>query len=144
MNVEITLIGLLISSFFVEIMGIYPGGIIVPVYIAIFLDQPMRIIGTILVASISVLIYKLFSTRFILFGRRRFVFLLVLSGLLTLLWYKFAPSIFPRGEQMRTVGWIVPGLLANVIERQGFFWTLISMAGVAVCIFLVMKGIAIL
>lgn len=144
MNVEITLIGLIISSFFVEIMGIYPGGIIVPVYMALYLDQPLRIIGTVAVALISIAVYRIFSKYFILFGRRRFVFLLVLSGMITLVWYKFTPGIFPGSEELRTVGWIVPGLLANVFERQGILWTLVSMMGVAICIFLVMKGIALI
>jgi len=142
MNVEITLVGLVIASFFVEIMGIYPGGIVVPVYIALYLDQPLRIVGTIAVSLICVLIYRLFSRKFILFGRRRFVFLLVLNGLLTLLWYRYMPFLFPGGEEFRTVGWIVPGLLSNVIERQGIVWTLVSMIAVAFCIYLIMKGFA--
>ncbi|RXG66319.1 poly-gamma-glutamate biosynthesis protein PgsC, partial [Candidatus Atribacteria bacterium 1244-E10-H5-B2] len=43
-------IGIVVSFAFYEIVGLSPGGIVVPGYIALFLDQPIRILVTLLVA----------------------------------------------------------------------------------------------
>ena len=71
---ETLFIGLIVAVLYVEIMDLYPGGIIVPAYMALFLDQPLRILVTILVAILSLMTYKLLSRVFILFWRRRFYF----------------------------------------------------------------------
>ncbi|MBT7311770.1 poly-gamma-glutamate biosynthesis protein PgsC, partial [bacterium] len=39
-------LGLVISLIFSEVMGVAAGGLIVPGYIAMYLDQPLRIVGT--------------------------------------------------------------------------------------------------
>jgi len=47
---ETLFIGLILAFFYVELMDIYPGGIIVPAYIALYLDQPLRVLATIFIA----------------------------------------------------------------------------------------------
>ncbi|MBM3284944.1 MAG: poly-gamma-glutamate biosynthesis protein PgsC, partial [Candidatus Aminicenantes bacterium] len=44
----------------------------------------------------------------------------------------FAPSLFPGPPELRAVGWIIPGLLANNLEKQKFIPTLASLATVVV------------
>ncbi len=123
-------------------MEIYPGGIIVPAYIALFLDQPLRVLATVLVALLSLLTYKLLSRFFILFGRRRFVMLLLLGALWGQLWFFVTPHIFSGATELRMIGWVIPGLLANNCEKQKFFATLASLFTVSILTYFVVKLIA--
>ncbi len=139
---ETFFIGLILAVFYVEVMDIYPGGIIVPAYMALFLDQPLRVLATILVAFLSLLTYKLMSRFFILFGRRRFVMLLLLGALWGQLWFLAAPSIFSGMMEFRMIGWVIPGLLANNFEKQKIPATLASLFTVAILTFFVAKLVA--
>jgi poly-gamma-glutamate biosynthesis protein PgsC/CapC len=126
----------------VEIFDIYPGGIIVPAYMALFLDQPLRVLTTILVAFLSLLTYSLLSRFFILFGRRRFVMLLLLGALWGQLWFLVAPSLFSGAMDLRMIGWVIPGLLANNFEKQKIPATLASLFTVAILTYFIVKLLA--
>ena len=69
MTYETIFLGLLLATLYVEIFDIYPGGIIVPAYMALYLHQPGRIAATVVVAYLSLFSYKLLSRYVILFGR---------------------------------------------------------------------------
>jgi len=132
MGVEITFLGLLIALFFIGLTGYYPGGIIVPAYLVLFMDQPLRIIGTLLAALLTLLCYRVTSRYLILFGRRRFVFMILFGGIWTFLWIIVFPTIFPVSFEFRVIGWIIPGLIANHFERQGILVTTASLLTVTV------------
>ncbi len=132
MDFETIFIGIVVALIYAEVTGIYPGGIIVPAFLALSLNQPSRVLATILVACLSLLTYKLFARYFILFGRRRFVLMLLLGGLWAQAWLLLVPSLLAGPPEIRAVGWIIPGLLANNLEKQKFFPTLASLATVIV------------
>ena len=46
-------IGVIISLIFSELLGASAGGIVVPGYIALYLDKPMQIIGTLFVSLLT-------------------------------------------------------------------------------------------
>jgi poly-gamma-glutamate biosynthesis protein PgsC/CapC len=142
MTYETFFIGLILAVFYVEIFDIYPGGIIVPAYMALFLDQPLRVLTTILVAFLSLLTYRLLSRFFILFGRRRFVMLLLLGALWGQLWFLVAPSLFSGAMDLRMIGWVIPGLLANNFEKQKIPATLASLFTVAILTYFIVKLLA--
>jgi poly-gamma-glutamate biosynthesis protein PgsC/CapC len=100
-----------------------------------YLYQPRRIIGTLAIAFIVVLVYKLLSKKLLIFGRRRFVFLLVLSIFVTLIINSFTNTYSLETIGYRTLGAIIPGLLGNNIARQGFVVTLFSLFIVSVLTF---------
>ncbi|MFO7882404.1 MAG: poly-gamma-glutamate biosynthesis protein PgsC [Kosmotogaceae bacterium] len=135
MLLELSIIGVSLSCLFILLFKYYPGGIIVPVYFAMYMYQPKRIIGTLIIAFIIVLIYKLLSKKLLIFGRRRFVFLLVLSVFLTLIINSFTNTYALETIGYRTLGAIIPGLLGNNIARQGIVITLISLFIVSVLTF---------
>jgi gamma-polyglutamate biosynthesis protein CapC len=122
------LIGLAVALLFTEITGFIPGGLIVPAYFALYAGQPWRIAATLAAAGLAVVIYRLLAAHVLLFGRRRFVFLLALGGLLGQLWLLLWPKLLPVPLDLRVIGWIVPGLLANTLARQRFWPTLASLA----------------
>jgi poly-gamma-glutamate biosynthesis protein PgsC/CapC len=142
MTYETFFIGLILAFLFVEIMEIYPGGIIVPAYIALYLHQPLRVAATVLIALLSLLTYRLLSRSLILFGRRRFVMLLLLGALWGQLWFIIAPHMFTGTIELRMIGWVVPGLLANNCEKQRLFATLASLFTVSVATYFLVRLLA--
>ncbi len=135
MHLETLFIGILVALVYAEITGVYPGGIIVPAFIALSLDQPLRAILTVLAALLSLLVYKAVSRYFILFGKRRFVFMLLLGAFWAQLWLFLAPSLPLAPLEFRVIGLIIPGLLANNLEKQRFLPTLASLITVVVIIY---------
>ena len=51
---ELAIISLLVSLLFVELTGIAPGGIIVPFYFVLYLDEPLKMAATVISAALSV------------------------------------------------------------------------------------------
>ena len=135
MGYEISFIGLLVSLIFIGVTGYYPGGIIVPSYLVLFMDQPARIIGTLMAAFLSVLCFKMVAHYFILFGRRRLVFMILIGGFWTMLWLQVFPFIFPASLEFRVIGWVIPGLIGNHFERQGVIVTTASLVTVTVVVY---------
>ena len=124
---ETLLIGLVIAVLYVEILDVYPGGIIVPAYVALYYDQPLRILVTILVAFLSLYSYKFLSRFLILFGKRRFVMLVLLGAVWAQIWFLLLPHFFSDPIGLKAIGWLIPGLLANNLEKQKIVPTLASM-----------------
>lgn len=130
MHFETIFIGLAIALLYTEVTGIYPGGIIVPAFLALSLDHPVRALATVAVACLSLLIYRLLARTFILFGRRRFVIILLVAGLLSQLFGLALPKLLAAPAEFQVIGFIIPGLLANNLERQKFLPTLGSLVTV--------------
>lgn len=137
---ELFFIGLLVSLLFIAVTGYYPGGIIVPGYLVLFADQPLRIAGTLLAALLAYLLYWLASHYLILFGKRRFVFLILLSAILAFSFSFLLPMIFPLSLELRMIGWVIPGLIANNFDRQGIVVTFSSMAIVLAVLMFISKA----
>jgi poly-gamma-glutamate biosynthesis protein PgsC/CapC len=135
MGYEISFLGLLISLFFIGLTSFYPGGIIVPSYLVLFMDQHARIVGTLIAALLTMLCFKLASQYLILFGKRRLVFMILLGGLWTFIWLQVFPFIFPASLEFRVIGWVIPGLIANHFERQGILVTTASLVTVIVAVY---------
>ncbi len=132
MGFEVPFIGLLISLAFTALTGLYPGGIIVPSYLVLFIQEPARIAGTLIAAFLTMAVYRVSSGWLILFGRRRFVFLILVGGLWAFLWRQLFPAIFPVSLEFRVIGWVIPGLIASHLERQGIAVTTASLVTVTV------------
>jgi poly-gamma-glutamate biosynthesis protein PgsC/CapC len=139
MTYETLFIGLLVAVLYVEVFGVYPGGIIVPAYIALYLDQPLRVIVTVVIAILCVLVYRILSTSVILFGKRRFVTFLFIGAVLAQVWSLLFPQLFPESFGLRAIGWLIPGLLANNLEKQRFLPTLASLVSVAVFTYVLVR-----
>jgi len=135
MGYELAFVGLLLSLLFTGLTGIYPGGIIVPSYLVLFVNQPARIAGTLIAALLTLLAYRLVSQYLILFGRRRFVFLILIGGLWALLWIRVFPALFPLSLEFRVIGWVIPGLIAGHFDRQGVTVTTASLATVTIVLY---------
>ena len=136
---ETFLIGIIIAVFYIEIFDIYPGGIIVPAYIALSLDHPSRILVTIFIAFLSLYTYKLLSRFLILFGKRRFVMMILLGAIWSQIWLFLFPHFLSNSIELKAIGWLIPGLLANKLERQKIIPTLASMITVSIITYFLTK-----
>ncbi|MBC7349325.1 MAG: poly-gamma-glutamate biosynthesis protein PgsC [Candidatus Aminicenantes bacterium] len=120
-------LGLVLALIFTELVGFSPGGLIVPGYFAIYLDQPWRPLATLLVALVTLGFYRLAGRFLILFGRRRFVFMVLTGVVLAQVWVMILPQFFSEPLSLRVIGWVVPGLLASNLERQKILPTLAAL-----------------
>lgn len=132
-------IGLIVSLIFISVTGYYPGGIIVPSYLILFIDQPVRLAGTLIVALLTMVTYKLASKYLILFGKRRFVFMILCGAVFAYFMSFILPDIFPFAVEMKVIGWVIPGLIANNFDRQGIIQTSSSLAIVLSVLFFISK-----
>jgi poly-gamma-glutamate biosynthesis protein PgsC/CapC len=124
-------LGVLLSLLFAELLGASAGGIVVPGYIAMYLHSPTQIIGTLIVSLATWGVIKMIGTFTILYGRRRLVLSILLGFILG--WASRNIIILNTSIvdlQMQSIGYIIPGLIANWFERQGFIKT-ISMIFIA-------------
>lgn len=138
---EALFIGMMSSLAYVELTGLYAGGIIVPGYFALYIDQPLRILGTLVISLFALTLYKFLSPHLILYGRRRFLLMILLGGVFTIIFYEFVPRYLPATLELRAIGWIIPGLVANTFEKQGVSITLASLAVVTAITFSVVKAL---
>lgn len=139
MTYETLLVGLVLALLYTEATGLSPGGLVVPGYLALYLDQPFRVLGTVAVAGLTVLAFKLLSRYFLLFGRRRFVFMILFGALLAQSWALVLPRLFPGSIELRVIGWVIPGLLASSLESQKPAATIASLATVCVATYFLVR-----
>src|SRR6056297_148951 len=118
--------GIFISFIFTELTGLLAGGLIVPGYFAIFWDQPARILMTFLVALLSFLIVSILSNFIIIYSRRRFMAAVLTGYVLGWLLSTYFIDFIPVSMDVRVIGYIVPGLIANDMIKQGIIKTIIS------------------
>lgn len=127
---EIIILGIIISIIFYEITEISPGGLIVPAYLAFYMDNPKRVIVTILSGIVTYFIVKVISDRTILYGRRKFT-VYVLVGFLMREVLKYF-NIFLEGYDIfilggNIIGVIIPAIMARDIERNGMTKSIFSL-----------------
>jgi poly-gamma-glutamate biosynthesis protein PgsC/CapC len=142
MFLETLLIGLVLALVYAEATGLSPGGLIVPGYFALYLDQPPRILATVIVAGACLAVVRLLSRFFLIFGRRRFVLLILLGVCLGQIWFLILPRIFQDPLGLRVIGWVIPGLLAGSMEQQKPLPTLASLAAVSVVTYFIVRAVS--
>lgn len=131
-------IGIAASLLFTELVGLYAGGLIVPGYLAFFWDQPFRIAMTVIVSLITYAIVVFISQFILIYGRRRFVAAVLIGYIIGWILQITAIGELPVGQDIRFIGYIIPGLIANDMIRQGILSTIISLFAVTAFVRLVL------
>lgn len=131
-------IGLVLSLIFAEGFGLAAGGLVVPGYIALFWNEPLKILGTILAALASYGTVKVVSSYTIIFGRRK----LILTVLVAFVYAFIFRLAMQNGAgiliSFDPIGFIIPGLLAYWMDRQGILDTLSVMIVASVIVRLIL------
>ena len=141
--VELALgLGIALNLLFTEVLGLSSGGLVVPGYLALHLTQPSRVLATLAVggATFAAVRYGLMRL-VVLYGRRRFG-VTILTGFVLHGLYTLALASAPAPADLRVVGYIVPGLIANTSLSQGFWTTVGTTLTIAVLVRLVLTALA--
>lgn len=125
-------LGVIVSLIFTELLGASAGGIVVPGYLALYLDRPVQILTTLLVAVATWLLIRLISRFTILYGKRRMALSILLGFIIGWLVSGMQLNVF--NFNVESVGYIIPGLIANWLERQGVVKTMSTMIIAAVLV----------
>jgi poly-gamma-glutamate biosynthesis protein PgsC/CapC len=155
-------IGLVVSLLFSELFGLAAGGLVVPGYIALYLTRPIDLGATLAAALLTFFLVRIASTFVIVYGRRRTA-LMILVGYAVgvLLNTALAAAFEATAEPLATaaipanqafgvvaagrealeagvIGYIVPGLIAIWLDRQGVVPTLAALVTSAVVVRLIL------
>lgn len=118
-------LGLVLSLVVSEVFGLASAGLVVPGYLALYLDQPGRLAATVLVATLTWALVRFGIARaIVLYGRRRFAVTVLVGYLLNAALEQAVLALPAVPMELRAVGYIVPGLIANTALVQGPFVTL--------------------
>ncbi len=137
MVIETLFIGLIIGFIFYELTGVSPGGVIAPGYFALFIHQPNKIVMTILIALVVWGILELLSRNLIVYGRRKLLLSLLLSFSLKILIEQWIQPLQQFPFDIQSIGYIIPGLIANEMSRQRFVPTISALGIVTAIVFFV-------
>ncbi|MGN1179105.1 MAG: poly-gamma-glutamate biosynthesis protein PgsC [Candidatus Ornithospirochaeta sp.] len=127
-------LSVIISFLTTELTGLLTGGMISAGYLAYWFGEPMRIVSTLLMSILIALIMRVSRHFLILYGRRRFMLSILLSifGV-----YLVEQSYFFVSEfsfDMRIIGYIIPGLIASDMEKQGILRTTLALSAVTIVV----------
>ena len=110
-----------------ELLGLFTGGLVSAGYLAFFLEQPYRVASTLVLSLVVYGLTKLISKAVILYGRRRFMLTVILGILLGWIYESHAYYLNGISQDLRIIGYMIPGLLANDMCKQGV-WRTVLMA----------------
>lgn len=136
-------VGLIIGLLFTEFFGISSGGLVVPGYIALFLDRPLDVIATFLIAFLAFSIVRVMSLFLIVYGKRRTALMILVGYLLGMLLKENSTFFMKADTSLSIIGFIIPGLIATWMDRQGTVQTIASTLTIAVIVklIIIMLGI---
>ncbi len=130
-------VGLVVSLLFSEFFGVTAGGLVVPGYIALQLTHPVNLAVTLGAGLATYALVHSFASLVIVYGRRRVV-LMILVGYLMGVIFRRAAGVWEDGFlEYQVVGFIIPGLIATWLDRQGVMETYSSLLVAAVAVRLI-------
>lgn len=129
----ILVIGILISIIFYELTDVSPGGIIVPGLLVTYINSIERVVFTVIIAFLTFLIVKLLSKYVLVFGKRRFALMIIVSIFLSIIFELITHALSGYLLSVSIVGYTIAGLIANDFYKQGVKKTLPALA-ICVCL----------
>lgn len=134
-------VGLVISLLFSEIFGLAAGGMVVPGYFALFITRPVPVILTLAAGLATYFIVHTLSSFLIVYGRRRTVLMILVGYIVGALVRSAAggaalPLEVGHGAEhaVTIIGYIIPGLIAICLDRQGIIETFSTLVAAAVVV----------
>lgn len=142
-------IGLAVSLLFSEMFGLAAGGMVVPGYVALYLNRPVDVLLTFAAALLTYFVVHSLSTFIIMYGKRRTVLMIVIGYLIGALFdqipfyasdplYNLSQTFGTAPGDFAPIGFVIPGLIAIWMDRQGVIETLAALVTSAVVVRLVL------
>ncbi len=138
-------IGLIVSILIYERWRLTGGAAVVAAYLALFVTRPLYLVTTILIAVATFFIVdRVIARRMFLYGRRRLVVMVLVGMALQLVTGAIAfyslPTL-PWMEGLFGIGFVIPGLIAQDVERQGLRPTLFTVLVTVALTFLLFQNV---
>ena len=127
-------LSVIISFLTTELTGLLTGGMISAGYLAYWFGEPMRIVSTLLMSILIALIIRVSRHFLILYGRRRFMLSILLSIFGVYLVEKSYFFVSEFSFDMSIIGYIIPGLIASDMEKQGILRTTLALSAVTIVV----------
>ena len=120
-------VGIVLSLIFAEKFGINPAGLVVPGYLALIFDQPIMLLSVLVFGCLTFFIVTYGISRWvILYGRRKFAAMILTGMVLKFLFDLIYPLTPFEMVEVSGIGVVIPGIIANTIQKQGVVITLSS------------------
>lgn len=142
MIAEAFFIGLIVGFVYYELIGVSPGGVIAPAYLALYVHEPIHILLTLVVAGMTWSTIRILMPYLLLYGRRKLLLALVLGfvyGMLLNYGMGYG-SYLPHA--IHSIGYLIPGLIAAEMVRQKVVPTMTSLGVVMAITFLIISIIS--
>lgn len=132
-------LGLVLSLIFSEVFGLAAGGMVVPGYLSLEIHRPEKVLVTIFVSLATYGVVRFLSNFMFIYGRRRTVITILVGFIFGAISRSFLVwEIEEVHVEMQAIGFIIPGLIAIWMERQGITATISTMIIVAILVRLVL------
>ncbi|MCP3027615.1 poly-gamma-glutamate biosynthesis protein PgsC [Halobacillus sp. A5] len=121
--------GIVLSLFYTEKTGVLPAGLVVPGYMAMLFTFPVSVAVIFMISFVTYLVVMKVIAKFtILYGRRKFTAMLTVGIILKIVFDMAVPGYSTPDivDGMMAIGVIIPGLIANTIQKQGVLPTTAS------------------
>ncbi|MBE7302865.1 poly-gamma-glutamate biosynthesis protein PgsC [Staphylococcus epidermidis] len=118
-------VGVVLSLIFAEKFGINPAGLVVPGYLALIFDQPIMLLSVLIISCLTYFIVSNGISKWvILYGRRKFA-AMILTGMVIKFIFDLLYPLTPfEMVEVSGIGVVIPGIIANTIQKQGVVVTL--------------------
>ena len=117
------ILGIVVSTIIYKRSGLTLGGVIVCGYLALFINQPLHIIVTLVIAYLTYqIVYKLLQKRFMLNGRKLFEIEILVGLVFQVLWIVVIRLFRTTTADLTFlygIGFVLPGVIAHDMGRQG-------------------------
>lgn len=132
-------IGVVVSMLFYDRYGVTTGGIIVPGYLALFVLRPTQIAATLMIGFLIYwIVQKWLRPRWMLWGRKLYESEILIALLLQGVWLGILFFLVPEEQGfafLYSIGFLLPGIIAHDMGRQGVRTTIIAAVGSALVVF---------
>ena len=108
---------MVLSLILSETLGVVAGGIIVPGYFALHLQHVPSVTMTFFIACLTYFIISVLSKFLLIYGKRRLILSLLLAFIIGIIFRAFI------NFEVDYIGFIIPGLIASWLDRQGIVRT---------------------
>ncbi len=138
-------LGIIVSILIYERFRLTGGAAVVAGYLGIFVNRPLYILTTIAIALGTYFIVQRFiARRMFLYGRRRLVVMVIVGMVFefiagTVAYFTASNIAWLIG--LYGVGFVLPGLIAQDMERQGVWRTVFTVLVTAIITYLLMENV---
>ena len=118
-------VGVVLSLIFAEKFGINPAGLVVPGYLALIFDQPIMLLSVLIISCLTYFIVSNGISKWVILNGRRKFAAMILTGMVIKFIFDLLYPLTPfEMVEVSGIGVVIPGIIANTIQKQGVVITL--------------------